>query len=152
MISGIFICPQYKYDLDKSFYGEELIQVQIGTTNDIFLECERDKKMVFHHFKRKRLELISLFIVQYNGLDFAKNCIFVDSWLGNLLHAIMHLVKTQLKRHGEINCDFWLNSYFIWGSQVTFGLELLEWFIFYLSKRGLNSILRKISNYFIWGL
>jgi hypothetical protein len=75
MISGIFICPQYKYDLDKSFYGEELIQVQIGTTNDIFLECERDKKMVFHHFKRKRLELISLFIVQYNGLDFAKNCI-----------------------------------------------------------------------------
>jgi hypothetical protein len=96
--------------------------------------------------------LISLFIVQYNGLDFAKNCIFVDSWLGNLLHAIIHLVKTQLKSHGEINCDFWLNSYFIWGSQVTFELELLEWFIFYLSKRGLNSILRKISNYFIWGL
>jgi hypothetical protein len=79
MISGIFICPQYKYDLGKSFYGEELIQVQIGTTNDIFLERERDKKMVFHHFKRKQLELISLFIVQYNGLDFAKNCIFVDS-------------------------------------------------------------------------
>jgi hypothetical protein len=67
------------YDLGESFYEEELIQVQIGTTNDIFLERERNKKMVFHHFKCKRLELISLFLVQYNGLDFAKNCIFVDS-------------------------------------------------------------------------
>jgi hypothetical protein len=71
--------PSIGYGLGEGFYEEELIQVQIGTTNDIFLEHERNKKIIFHYFKRKRLELISPFLMQYNGLDFAKNCIFVDS-------------------------------------------------------------------------
>ena len=49
------------------------------TTRDIFLECEWITKMTFHHFKRKRLELIISSLIQYNGLELLhKNYVFMN--------------------------------------------------------------------------
>jgi hypothetical protein len=66
-----FAPPVWGVILVRIFTKKKLIQAQIRTIRDIFLEHEGITKIVLHHFKCKWLELINFVLFPCNGLKLA---------------------------------------------------------------------------------